>query len=73
MALEREAHKLTAQDVLASARRAGWSLTEERAAEIARGATPYLEAFERVRGRLTLDDNAAAFAVALVATSRPSK
>jgi hypothetical protein len=73
MASDSEMHKLTAQDVLASARRAGWSITAERAAEIAAGAAPYLETFERIRARLTLDDDAAGFTAALVATSRQRK
>jgi hypothetical protein len=66
-----EGHTLTVQDVLASARRAGWRITAERAAEIAAGAAPYLETFERIRARLTLDDDVAGFSAALVATSRP--
>lgn len=67
----REARTLTAQDVLASARRAGWKITVERAAEIAAGAAPYLETFERMRARLTLDDDVAGFSAALVAAGRP--
>lgn len=64
-------HRLTAQDVLASSRRAGWDIAAERAAEIAAGAAPYVETFDRIRAHLTLDDDAAGFAAALVATSRP--
>ena len=60
--------KLTAADVESTASRAGWAVTPERAAQIAATAAPRIEAFERVRTRLTFDDEIASFAAALVET-----
>ena len=60
--------KFSATDVESSARRAGWALTPERAAQIAATAGPRIEAFERVRARLTFEDEVAGFAAALVET-----
>lgn len=58
--------KFSAVDVESTARRAGWAITPERAGQIAATATSRIEAFERVRARLTFEDDAAAFAAALV-------
>ncbi len=60
--------KFSAADVESTARRAGWVITPERAAQIAATAAPRIEAFERVRSQLTFEDDAAAFAAALVET-----
>lgn len=60
--------KFSAVDVESTARRAGWAITPERAGQIAATAAPRIEAFERVRSRLTFEDDAAAFAAALVET-----
>ena len=64
--------KFSAADVESTARRAGWVVTPERAAQIAATAAPRIEAFGRVRARLTFEDDAAAFAAALLA-SMPGK
>ena len=60
--------KFSATDVESTARRAGWAITPERAAQIAATAGPRIEAFERVRARLTFEDEVAGFAAALVET-----
>jgi hypothetical protein len=59
---------LTGDDILAAAARAGWTITPERAAELAAAGAPRIEAFERARAQLTLDHDAAGFAAALLAT-----
>lgn len=59
---------LTPEDILAAAQRAGWSISPERARQIADAARPQLEAFERARSRLTFEDEVAGFVAALVAT-----
>lgn len=64
--------KFSATDVESTARRAGWAVTPERAGQIAATAAPRIEAFERVRARLTFEDDAAAFAAALL-ESMPAK
>lgn len=58
--------KFSAADVESTARRAGWSITPERAAQIAVTAAPRIEAFEPVRQRLAFEDDAAAFVAALI-------
>jgi hypothetical protein len=60
--------QLTDEDILAAAARAGWSVTRERAGQIAAAGAPRIEAFERVRAQLTFDEDAASFAAALLAT-----
>lgn len=60
--------KFSAADVESTARRAGWAITPERAAQIAATSAPRIEAFERVRAQLTFEDDAAAFAAALLET-----
>ena len=55
-------------DVQSTARRVGWSISAERAAQIAATAAPRIDAFERVRARLTFEDEVAGFAAALVET-----
>lgn len=62
---------LTAQDIESAARRAGWSISPERAAQIAATAAPRVAAFEKVRDRLAFEDDAEAFARALVETAQP--
>ena len=62
--------KFSATDVESTARRAGWAITPERAAQIAATAGPRIEAFERVRARLTFEDEVAGFAAALIETSQ---
>lgn len=64
-------HKLSAEDVMSTARRAGWSISPERAAQIAATAAPRLESFERVRAALGFEDEPAGFAAALLA-ARPA-
>jgi hypothetical protein len=49
--------ELTAADVLSTARRAGWQIRAERAAEIAASAAPRIAAFNRVRDSLGFDDD----------------
>ncbi len=61
--------KLTAADVESSARRAGWAVSPERALQIAASAAPRIEAFARIRATLTFEDDAAAFAAALLETA----
>lgn len=61
-------HKLSAEDVLSTARRAGWSISPERAAQVAATAAPRLDSFERVRAALSFEDEPAGFAAALLAT-----
>ena len=63
--------KLTALDVESTARRVGWTLAAERAAQIVASAGPRIEAFERIRARLTFDDDAGGFAAALQETMQP--
>jgi len=65
--------KFSATDVESTARRAGWALTPERAAQIAATAAPRIEAFERVRSRLTFEDEVAGFAAALVETMQAAE
>ena len=60
--------ELSASDVESTARRVGWTLAAERAAQIAATAGPRVEAFERIRERLTFEDEAAGFAAALQET-----
>ena len=62
--------KFSAIDVESTARRVGWVITPERAAQIAATAGPRIEAFERVRARLTFEDEVAGFAAALIETSQ---
>lgn len=61
---------LTAQDIESTARRAGWTITPERAAQIAATAAPRVATFEKVRERLAFEDDAEAFARALVDTAQ---
>ena len=61
-------NKFSAADVESTARRAGWAITPERAEQIAATAAPRIEAFGRIKARLTFEDDAAAFAAALVET-----
>jgi hypothetical protein len=49
--------ELAAADVLSTARRAGWQIRAERAAEIAASAAPRIAAFNRVRDSLGFDDD----------------
>lgn len=60
-------HKISAEDVMSTARRAGWSISPERAAQIAATAAPRLESFERVRATLGFEDEPAGFTAALLA------
>ena len=60
--------KFSAKDVETTAQRVGWSITPERAAQIATTAAPRIEAFERIRSRLGFEDEAAGFAAALIDT-----
>jgi hypothetical protein len=50
-------NELTAEDIEANARRAGWEISAERAAQIAATAAPRLAAFNRVRSSLAFDDD----------------
>ena len=59
---------LTAEEILAAAKRAGWAVSPARAAEIVATAGPRLDAFEPLRAQLTFDDDAAGFIAALLAT-----
>lgn len=59
---------LTADDIWATAARAGWVISRERAAEIAAAGGPRIEAFERARAQLSFDEDASGFAAALLAT-----
>jgi len=65
--------KFSAIDVESTARRAGWVITPERAAQIAVTAAPRIEAFERVRSRLTFEDEVAGFAATLVETMQSAE
>ncbi len=65
--------KFSATDVESTARRVGWALSPERAAQIAATAAPRIEAFERVRSRLTFEDEVAGFAAALVETMQAAE
>ncbi len=47
--------KLTAEDVLSTARRIGWTITVERAQQIAATASPAVEKFAEARTRLNFD------------------
>lgn len=49
--------KLTPEDVLSTARRAGWVISAERAQQIATTAGPAVEKFAEVRTRLQFDDD----------------
>lgn len=60
--------KFSAEDVESTARRAGWDISPERARQIAATAAPRIEAFGRIKAGLTFEDDAAAFAAALVET-----
>jgi hypothetical protein len=62
---------LTADDILSTARRAGWRVTPERAQQIAASAAPRIDAFAAVRARLGFEDDGAGFARALVETRTP--
>lgn len=53
-----ETTDLSAEDILSTARRAGWSVTPERAAQIAATAAPRIAVFERLRSTLTFEDEA---------------
>lgn len=57
---------LTADDILATAKRAGWQITPARAAEIAAAANVRIGTFDRARAQLTFDEDAAGFAAALL-------
>jgi hypothetical protein len=57
----------TAQDIASTARRVGWTISDERAAQIAGTAAPTLAQFAPLRERLQFDDEAASFADALAA------
>ena len=63
---------LTAEDIEAAARRAGWKISRERAVQIAATAAPRIAAFNRVRPGLTLDDEVS-FSVALHETRYQEK
>jgi hypothetical protein len=58
--------KFSASDVESTARRVGWAIAPGRAEQIAATAAPRIEAFGRIRDRLTFEDDAAAFAAALI-------
>lgn len=58
---------LTGEDVLATAKRAGWSISPTRAEEIAAAANSRITSFDRIRAELTFDDDAAGFMTTLVA------
>jgi hypothetical protein len=58
---------LTGEDVLATAKRAGWTISPARAEEIAGAANSRITAFDRIRAELTFDDDAAGFMSTLVA------
>ena len=49
--------ELTAEDIDANARRAGWKISGERAAQIAATQALRLAAFNRVRTSLAFDDD----------------
>ncbi len=49
--------RITAEDIASAARRAGWPLAPERAAEIAATAAPRIAAFDRARESLAFDDD----------------
>ncbi|MFN0163610.1 MAG: hypothetical protein ACKVQQ_20460 [Burkholderiales bacterium] len=63
--------ELTAEDVLSTARRAGWQISVERAGQIAATAAPRIAAFEALRRGLGFEDDAADFARALLETRAP--
>jgi hypothetical protein len=58
---------LTGEDVLATAKRAGWSISPSRAEEIAAAANSRITSFDRIRAELTFDEDAAGFMTTLVA------
>lgn len=59
---------LNAEDILSTARRAGWQVSAERAAQIAATAAPRIAAFEALRSSLAFEDDGADFARALLET-----
>ncbi|MBL8379624.1 MAG: hypothetical protein JNM79_17280 [Burkholderiales bacterium] len=63
--------ELTAEDVLSTARRAGWQVSAERAAQIAATAAPRITAFEALRASLGFEYDGADFARALLETRAP--
>jgi hypothetical protein len=63
---------VSAADILSTAARAGWSISAERAEQIAQSATPALVSFERARARLRFEDDADGFAKALRDCALPS-
>ena len=58
---------LTAEDILANAKRAGWTISAERAGEIAAAANSRITSFDKIRAQLTFDEDAAGFMTTLVA------
>jgi hypothetical protein len=58
---------LTPDDILANAKRAGWSITPARAAELAASANARISVFDRVRPDLVFEDEVAGFTAALIA------
>ena len=65
--------EFSAKDVESTARRVGWQVSTERVAQIAATAGPRIEAFGRIRARLTFEDEAAGFAAALIDTRQPAE
>jgi len=61
---------LTGEDILATAKRAGWSVTPARAEEIAAAANSRITAFDNIRAELTFDEDAASFMTLLVASAQ---
>ena len=57
--------EFSSMDVESTARRVGWTISPERAAQIAATAAPRIAAFARVRSRLSFEDEVAGFASAL--------
>ncbi|HEY4375254.1 MAG TPA: hypothetical protein VGN52_25245 [Burkholderiales bacterium] len=62
---------LNAADILATAQRAGWHISPERAAEIAAAANSRISTFDRARAQLAFEDEVAGFAAALLAERQP--
>jgi hypothetical protein len=58
---------LTGEDVLATAKRAGWSVSPARAGEIAAAANSRITSFDKLRAQLTFDEDAAGFMTTLIA------
>jgi hypothetical protein len=56
---------LTTEDILSTARRAGWPITPQRAAELAATAAPAIKQFHAGRVAIGFDDDTASFAAAL--------